>query len=93
MLGFPVHHSGRRLRGDGVSRLRELDGVGAQTASGDRTRDAAAGWQALCLEGRGSVTELVSSVAGYDALPIRVILVLQTGQVPWVAGRPFLRVT
>lgn len=27
------------------------------------------------------------------ALPMRYIFVPQTGQVPWVAGRPFFRVT
>ena len=40
------------------------------------------------LSGVGSAAVLRTK-AGYAALPIRNILVEQTGHTPWVAGRPF----
>jgi hypothetical protein len=38
------------------------------------------------------MVRLLRAGPDYDALPILNIFVLQIGQVPWVAGRPFFMV-
>ena len=90
--GAGLNLPGRFLSADDAA----LDGRARARAArrcGARARELA-GW-ARTHDGAEAAARLVERFAGasYSSLPILKILVPQSGQVPWIAGRPFFMVT